>query len=508
MADALDPNLPINITDIDERIRQSLKMIERDFKRLNTVDQYVRGLHASPYTPRRSNPEFKELVRRSFHNIIPLLVDAPSNALSVEGYRRPDVTGNPPEWTFWQSNRMDQRQGLVHRSAIESGQAYVTVTPADPKKRPGVDPKMPEIRTYPAIRMFAGYDDPIFDAFPLYALFIENNVYSDKEPTRGKFFDDKFVYDLTIGKGYTIDGKRPHGLGVCPVVRFTPKLDLMGRSQGMVEGIIRYQDKLNQMWLSLLIAQHYTGFAIRTATGLSPVERVDENGMPILDEEGQPTYIPPVLDPSTMLVSPNPDTQFGQLPSAPTKDFLDAIELLTRHMCAVTETPPHYLLSGKLANLSADALAAAESAFTRKIDEIRHSFGESWELVLRLCALVSGDQTGFEIQDAEVQWADKGNRSLAQAVDAGLKLSQMGVPVDLVLTKIPGFTQQDVDLVRERLEQAPSTEAEPPGDTTSPMPPRPTLSGADHKKPPAATAKAKSQPEETVKNGQQAAAVR
>ncbi|MEV0443886.1 phage portal protein [Streptomyces spectabilis] len=508
MAEEQDSNLPINITDIDERIKQSLKMIEKDFKKLNAVDQYVRGLHASPYTPRRSNPEFKELVRRSIHNIIPLLVDAPSNALSVEGYRRPDVTGNPPEWTFWQSNRMDQRQTLVHRSAIESGQAYVSVTPADPKKRPGVDPKTPEIRTYPAIRMFAGYDDPIFDAFPLYALFIENNVYSDKEPTRGRFFDDKFVYELTIGKEYKIEGKRPHGLGVCPVVRFTPKMDLMGRSQGMVEGIIRYQDKLNQMWLSLLIAQHYTGFAIRTATGLSPVERVDENGMPILDEDGQPTYIPPVLDPSTMLVSPNPDTKFGQLPTAPTGEFLEAIELLTRHMCAVTETPPHYLLSGKLANLSADALAAAESAFTRKIDEIRHSFGESWELVLRLCALVSGDQTGFEIEDAEVQWADKGNRSLAQAVDAGLKLSQMGVPVDLVLTKIPGFTQQDVDLVRERLEQAPADEGNDAEKKPGSKKEKPALSGADQKeKPTPAAAKTKTQPEETVKNGQQAAAV-
>lgn len=437
---------PSQIEDFNERIEHSLKQIEKDRKKLQNIDRYTRGLHTAPYIPRKANPEFKELVKRATHNIIPLLVDAPTNALSVEGYRRPDVTGNPEEWQFWQKNRMDQRQALVHRAAIETGQSYVSVAPGL------IDPKMPEIRAYHSMNLFAGYDDPVFDPFPMYALYIENLVYSEKEPTRARFWDDVNVYDLIIGaKEPEVVQTRAHGLGVCPVIRFTPKMDLQGRVTGMVEGIIRYQDKLNQMFLSLLIAQHYTGHAIRTATGLAPVERVDEHGMTILDDEGQPTYVPPVIDPSTMLVSPNPETKFGQLAAAPTGDFLDAIELTTRHMCAVTETPPHYLLSGKLANLSADALAAAESAFQRKIDEIRNSFGESWELVLRLCALVSGDTAGYEIPDAEVMWADKGNRSLAQAVDAGLKLTQMNVPVDIVLTKIPGFSQQDVDLVRERL---------------------------------------------------------
>ncbi|EMF02447.1 phage portal protein [Streptomyces mobaraensis NBRC 13819 = DSM 40847] len=463
-----DVVFPSQITDFNERIEHALKQIEKDYKKLSLIDRYTRGLHTAPYVPRKANPEFKELVKRAIHNIIPLLVDAPTNALSVEGYRRPDVTGNPAEWQFWQKNRMDQRQALVHRTAIETGQAYVSVAPGL------IDPKVPEIRAYHSMKVFAGYDDPVFDPFPMYALYIESNTYSEKEPTRARFWDDQMVYDLVLGgKEPQIVNKRAHGLGVCPVIRFTPKMDLNGRVTGMVEGIIRYQDKLNQMYLSLLIAQHYTGFAIRTATGLAPVERVDENGMPILDADGQPTFVPPVLDPSTMLVSPSPDTQFGQLPAAPTGDFLEAIELTVRHMCAVTETPPHYLLSGKLANLSADALAAAESAFQRKIDEIRNSFGESWELVLRLCALVSGDQTGYEVEDTQVQWADKGNRSLAQAVDAGLKLTQMNVPVDIVLTKIPGFSQQDVDLVRERLGEAllsPQGQAEGS---------KPKLSGAD-----------------------------
>lgn len=433
-------------TGVMRRIKHSIAMIDRDREDLEKVDRYTRGIQKSPFMPRKANPEFLELSKRSLHNVIPLLVDAPVNALAVDGYRRGDKTGNPDEWKFWQQNHMDQRQSFVHREAITSGKAYVAVLPSK------TDPKRPEIRGFASMRMFAGYDDPVFDSFPKYALYLNSTEYTESRPTKGLYIDSTHVYDVEVDGAVRVTSSRPHFMKVCPVVRFAPNLDLLGRTRGMVEGLIPFQDKLNQMWLNLLITQHYTGFAIRTATGLAPMERLDENGMPVLDENGQPTFIPPVLDPSTMLMSPNPDTKFGQLPSSPTSDFQEAIELVVRHMCAVTETPPHYMLSGKLANLSADALAAAEAAFTRRCGEYQASFGESWELVLRLCALVAKDEALDAVEDAEVQWSDKGNRSLAQAVDAALKLTQMGVPVDITLTKVPGFSQQDIDAVKERID--------------------------------------------------------
>lgn len=433
--------------DANTRITYALGQINKDKDRLTMVDRYVRGLHPAPFMPRNANAEFKELSKRSIHNIIPLLIDAPTDALAVEGYRRPDVTGNPPEWKYWQSNRMDQRQALVHRAALECGQAYVSV------RKSLLDQKVPQIRVHPAVRTFAAFDDPLFDANPLYALIIDEEGKAEGEVGKATFVDDKFFYEVELNEGgFKLGKKSAHGMPVCPVVRFVPKMDLMGRAHGVVEVVTQMQDKLNQMYLNLMIAQHYTGFAIRTATGLAPVEMLDELGNPMYGEDGQPLFISPVIDPSTMLISPNPETKFGQLPAAPTSDFMHSIELVIQHMCAVTETPPHYLLTGSLSNLSADALAAAESAFSRKVDEIRHAFGESWEVVLRLCAFIAGDQKGYEIEDAQVQWADKGNRSLAQAVDAGLKLTQMGVPTTIVLSKVPGFTQQDIDEVAQLLE--------------------------------------------------------
>ena len=46
---------------------------------------------------------------------------------------------------------------------------------------------------------------------------------------------------------------------------------------------------------------------------------------------------------------------------------------------------------------------------------------------------------------SQVHWRDVESRSLAQVSDALLKLSQLGIPIDLLLPMVPGFSQQDVE---------------------------------------------------------------
>jgi hypothetical protein len=94
-------------------------------------------------------------------------------------------------------------------------------------------------------------------------------------------------------------------------------------------------------------------------------------------------------------------------------------------------------------NLSAEALAAAESGQRRKIAERETTWGESWEQALRLAASVEGVDVA---DDAEVRWRDTEARSLAATVDALGKLTQMlGVPPQELWEKVPGVSQQDVE---------------------------------------------------------------
>jgi predicted nuclease of predicted toxin-antitoxin system len=121
-----------------------------------------------------------------------------------------------------------------------------------------------------------------------------------------------------------------------------------------------------------------------------------------------------------------------------------------RDLAAVSQTPPHHLL-GQMANLSAEALAAAEAGLSRKVEERKHSFGEAHEQVLRK----AGEMLGQQVEpDAEVRWRDMESRSLAQVADALGKLATMlGVPPQALWERIPGVTQQDVEKWKQLAEE-------------------------------------------------------
>ncbi|MGW3177765.1 phage portal protein [Kitasatospora sp. NPDC001119] len=433
------------------RARHAKGLIDRDAERLNLVDRYARGLHRAPWMPAKANAEFKDLVKRSIVNVSALAVEAPLNALRVQGFRKPGSGENAYEWKYWQNNRLDERQNAVHRAALTSGAAYVVVTP-DPRK----GRREPAIRAYDGINTVAVYTDPAWDEFPVYALHVPEHQ-PDEHRTLAWLWDDvgRYTVDLEAEPEAAVLGFEPHGMNVCPVVRFSPAVDLRGRTRGLVEPLITPQDRLNQQTLSLLLTEHWGAHAIRFATGLAPSERLDpETGDPLRDPEtGEPVYDVPSLDPSTLLMAPNSDAKFGQLPAMPTGDLLASRRQTIEEIMGLADVPPHYLAGSNLVNLSADALAAAETSFKRFLSTLQDSLGESWESVFRLCAVAAG-RGEIEQDESQVEWAEKATRSLAQAADAMVKLMQQGVPLAVALRKVPGFSQADIDEAVKAAEEA------------------------------------------------------
>ncbi|MFJ7275313.1 phage portal protein [Kitasatospora sp. NPDC098663] len=440
-------SLPVVI----KRARHAKGLIDRDFDRLNLVDRYARGAHRAPWMPAKANAEFKDLVKRSIVNVSSLAVEAPLNALRVQGFRKPGSGENAFEWRYWQKNRLDERQNAIHRAALTSGAAYAVVTP-DPRK----GRREPLIRAYDAISTVAVYADPAWDEFPLFALHVPEQQ-PDEDRTVAVLWDDvaKYTVDLDAEPDSAVLSSEPHGMGLCPVVRFSPAVDLRGRSRSLVEPLIVAQDRLNQQTLSLLLTEHWGAHAIRWASGLAPSERLDpETGDPLRDPEtGEPVYDVPSLDPSTLLMAPNSDARFGQLPTMPTGDLLASRRQTVEEIMGLADVPPHYLAGSNLVNLSADALAAAETSFKRFLSTLQDSLGESWESVFRLCALAAG-RGEIEQDESQVEWAEKATRSLAQAADAMVKLMQQGVPLAVALRKVPGFSQADIDEAVKAAEEA------------------------------------------------------
>ncbi|AWY07572.1 portal protein [Streptomyces phage Yosif] len=429
--------------------KQLLAILKRDETRLKRIDRYQQGQHDDPYMPPQADDEYRLLAKRAVSNWMPLLVGTPAQALYVDGFRRGTVgdtqTPRAPEsssseWKHWQRSRLDARQAAVYRGALAFGHSF-TVTE---KTKKGVQTK-----GLSPMKTAALFEDPANDDTPYAALTI---VRQPKDETPGKARLWTSTHEHTVlfkslddEKGVTVGKGVRHGASECPVTRFAASVDLEGRTLGVIEPMIALQNRINQTVFDLLVAQTYTSHEVRYATGMAPPIERDEDGDPVLDDKGQPKPIPMNHNAKRFLFAEDPDVKFGSLPGGPVSGLIESIDMSIRHLAAVSQTPPHHLL-GQIANLSAEALLAAETALSRKIAEFRTAFGESWERVFRLAGELEGDKTSSEDFAGEVVWRDMESRSLAQAADALGKLKdQLGIPERGLWKRVPGVTQTELE---------------------------------------------------------------
>ena len=409
-----------------------------EWMRLRRFARYIRGRQTPPWLPDSAETEYREIARKSASNWLSLVVQATAQGLHVDGYGDESPDHGSLVWTeAWQANGMDAHQHSLHRAVLTLGYSYLIVLPSDV----GVS-----LRPESATRLFAVYDDP-FDEWPMYAL-------RQVRKNRWELYDDEAVYtiDGNLGGGATVSTVE-HGLGVCPVVQMRAQYDLLGAPMGEVEPVIPIQDRIIDATFTLQMVAKYGAFPQRWIAGIDTTQPLrDADGNVVEDEDGNPimptikAYIDHIITASDV------DTKFGQFTSADLRQYVEALEAHIRHLAAITQTPPHYLL-GSLVNLSAEALAAAEAGLMRKIRDRRSTLGEGYEQALRLAALILGDDEAAADEGSQVHWQDVESRSLAQVADALTKLATVGVPLPMLLDMIPGWTKQDVERATELIEQ-------------------------------------------------------
>lgn len=405
--------------------------------RLDKIDNWLRWDHDKPHSPAQATKEYKQLADRAQSPWLGLVVTSSAQALYVDGYRGADDKDNAEPWRYWQINGMDSRQSAVHRAALGYGLAYMTVTPGEDD----FGNPMPVMRGVSPRRMTTFYKEPEHDDWPMFALRCDPAKVDGSMGYSLKLYDDNNVYFLnadSTGTALTYIESREHNLGLCPVIRYANQLDLEGRAPGEVEPFIPIAARIDQTTFDRLVVQRFASWIVRTVAGMSVSETTETTG-----ETPEQTKLRLRIE--DLLIAEDPDTKFGSLPATPLSGFIEAAEADIRVLAAVSQTPAHEML-GQMANLSAEALAAARASLTAKVEERRYSFGESHEQTLRLASWVMGDKDAAMDRSAQVRWRDTEIRSLSQAADALGKLAQMlGVPVELLWEKIPGFTQQDVD---------------------------------------------------------------
>lgn len=402
----------------------------------------MRWDHDKPHRPRQATREYQDLSERAQAPWGRRVVSAVTDQLYVDGYRVAQESDNAVPWEWWQANGLDARQIAIHEAVVGHGLAYAVVLPG----RSWMGDPMPQIRGLDRSQMVAVYEDPAWDDWPAMALRAESIGVGDRQFWRLRLYDDDLVHTLLMSSGQSriqYQGSEVHGQGVCPVVRFTNHLDLRGRADGDIEPIIPVLARIDQTVFDRLVVQRFASWKVRTVAGMTPPDRLPDEEQ---EEYRQRTKVQLGVD--DVLVADDPDTKFGTLDETSMEGFISAHDADVRALAALSQSPAHELI-GQMANLSAEALAAAEASLTRRVVRVQHPLGEAWEQTLRLAARTMNDTAGAKDFAAQVTWRDMESRSLAQAADALGKLATMlGVPVEVLWSKIPGWTQQDVELAK------------------------------------------------------------
>ena len=450
---------------LEDLASELLNILYNDQDRLQRIDNYMHGAHDDPYMPAQATPEYKLLAKRSVFNTCPLLVGTPAQALYVDNFRRGKgkETTDAPEWEDWQRSRMDGRQASIYRGALAYGHAFVLAERTAKEWGPDGEPTQwkYDMRGLSPLRTVAGYDDAAWDDSPQAALHVVKYPRKSRRRTivgEARMWDSTNEYLVLFKNKDEIESvidMGPHGLDECPVTRFAAATDLEGRTVGVVEPIIELQNRINQTVFDLLIAQTFGSFKVRYATGMAPPYKKDAEGNVLKDENGHPIPADVNVHASRFLFGHKADQKFGTLDGTPLDGYISSLEMSIRHLTAVTQTPPHHVL-GQIANLSAEALVAAETALARKVEEFKSQFGESWERVFRLLAKLRGDEAASEDYQGEVIWRDMEAQALSKVADALGKLAdQLGIPKKALWKRVPGVTKSELDEWEELWEEQP-----------------------------------------------------
>lgn len=411
------------------------------------VYDYVRGVRGRPEVPEGAGDELEDIARMSVKNVLSLVRDAFSQPLSVVGFRSPEDSENAAVWELWQKHRLDARQGEPMRSAITYGTSYGVVTDT--------------VRFRSPRQMIAVYEDPHVDLWPVYALetWVDD---SGKKPVRlGILYDDTHQYPLTLGnlqrqrgtqvqqdyertsvaasiRPVYVEGEESeHGSDHCPVVRFVNSRDAERLVTGEIEPLIEQQRAINTVNFDRLVVSRFGAFPQRYAIGWAAADSTDVVRASM----------------ARLLAFEDENVKVGAFPSASVDPYNSILGEMLRHVAMTAQIPP-LTLTGDIENIAAEAAAMIEAPYQRKLRSKQESFGESWEQMLRLMAAREGIAVSDE---AEAIWAETESRAFGAVVDGITKLAASGVPIEMLVDDVPGWTQQRADAARKAIRRTAGT---------------------------------------------------
>ncbi|MFE4717844.1 phage portal protein [Streptomyces sp. NPDC056728] len=433
---------------LEDELRARRPMIEKN-------SRYYRGDHPLTFASEQFQKFHGDRYKGFADNWTQVVSDAPVERLTVNGIKLSGATEADKDlWRVWQVNGLDADSQLGFLGAVNSGRSFVLVW-GDPD-----DPETPEVTFEDAAQCIVAYvpgsrrkrraalkrwDD---GAGSYATLYLPDQVWKFGRPVLG--VSSKSVQEQAIDEELNQwelrdmgdePNPQPNPMGVVPMVELPNRPTLTEDPISDITGVVSMQDAVNLLWAQLFTAADYASFPQRIVLGAEVPE------IPIMDSEGKIVGSRPVdlerFAVDRVMFFTGDDVKVTEWTAANLEAYTGVMEVAVGHIAAQTRTPAHYLI-GKMANLSGDALLAAETGLVKRVDEKQLWFGQAIREMFRLIALAMGrDDQSANIAAGQVLWADAESRSHAQLADALVKLKDIGFPFEFLALRY-GLTPTEV----------------------------------------------------------------
>ena len=436
----------------------------RDVDRHN---EYYRGDQPLMFASKEWRKYHADRYRNFSDNWVQVVADSPVERLTVNGVKPMGADAADAEsWRVWQVNALDADSQLGFLGAVNGARSFVLVW-GNPR-----DEQTPEVTFEDASQCIVAYEpgsrrkrraalkrwqDGQRDFATLY---LPEEVWKFSRPTLGRQEKSPQMADVDEEQRKWAPREmgdepnpQPNPMGVVPMVELPNRPMLAAEPISDVAGVVAMQDAINLLWAQLFTASDFASFPQRVVIG------AERPTIPVMDESGQEVGRRPVdmekfaVD-RFLWIEGDAQAKIEEWSAANLDAYTKVIEVAVGHVAAQTRTPQHYLV-GKMANLSGDALIAAETGLVKRVEEKQTWFGQGLRQAFSLIALAQGDESKARaIAAGQVLWADAESRSQSQLADALLKLRQIGFPFEWLASRYGLTPSEVVDLLAMKEREA------------------------------------------------------
>lgn len=418
--------------------------------RYRAYRQYYDGDHDTQLTKRMRRFLQIKYGEEFNSNHCPIVVDALSERLTVTGFEaggQADVI-----WQWWQDNRMDGVQGIVHLSAVRDGDTYLMVEWDNEASRPAFTPELAYDGTEGVHVFYSGRRQVPTMAMKVWkegaAVTRLNLYYPDRieryvktaalegrwAPYQGD--DPPVSWWTDTGQ----EGSEPLGI---PIVHFRNRDQGYNYGQSELRDVVPLQNALNKSIIDVLAAADTTGFRVYWMIGDNP------GSLPLL--------------PGSWVYSPKPPdkVQMGVFPGEDLEKLLEVKDHFAMEIAKITRTPTSYFQMSRL-RPAEGTLKQEEAGLVARAKSRTIYFGNSWEHAMEIARRLHnafGEGGMDEAQRIEALWADVETRNEKEHIETlAVKREKLGVPKTRIWREA-GYDQDQIDEMMESPEYQASVAA-------------------------------------------------